>query len=62
MILTQSGINELEKKVSLKLPVKKDLETLDAGTPSPSAGANVAESKSYNIDFSKWKPMIKNSY
>ena len=33
-----------------------------ARTPGKDPEAAKMESKSYDIDFSKWKPMIKNSY
>ena len=63
MVLTQNGLKKLEKKIAEKLPRKPDpAQELDAGTSNSNPTTRVVESKSYNIDFSKWKPMIKNSY
>ena len=60
MVLTQNGLKKLEKKIAEKLPKSKS-KTPDTDT-DPDTDLAIPESKSYNIDFSKWKPMIKNSY
>ncbi len=60
----KSGILHTRDKFGVRNPrspssIKKQEPELPPVEP---AAAATKESKSYDIDFSRWKPMIKNSY